>query len=139
NGRSVTLGVGDELLVNIWEASSDGLFSTIENKQVALTVAVDDRGQIFVPYAGRIRAAGRSVEALRQAIEAGLAGKAVEPQVQVLQTGAVSSSITVVGDVAAPGHYQLAIRGLRLLEAIAEAGGTLQATFESVATITRGA
>lgn len=131
------IGVGDGVQINIWEASADGLFSTAENKQVSLSAIVDATGEIFVPYVGRVRAAGRSVEALRVAIEQGLQGQAVEPQVQVLLTDNQSSSVTVIGDVSGPGQYPLAVRGMRLMDAIAQAGGTREATFESVATITR--
>lgn len=132
-----TVGIGDRLQVNIWEASADGLFSTAENRQASINAVVDSSGEIFVPYAGRVRAAGRSVESLRVAIEESLRGQAVEPQVQVLLTEIQSSSITVIGDVSGPGQFPLAPGGMRLLDAVAQAGGTREATFESVATITR--
>ncbi len=136
-GNSV-FGIGDELAINIWEPSVDGLFSTAENKQTALQAVVDSDGSIFVPYVGRVRAAGISVEALRRAITTQLVGKAVEPQVQVLLVESNSNSVVVLGDVSAPGRYPIAIRRLTLMEAIAEAGGTQEPIFETVAVITRG-
>lgn len=136
--RATTIGIGDALVVNVWEASPDGLFSTAEKKQTSLQVVVDEAGEIFIPYVGRIRAAGKSAESLRRAIEEGLTGKAAEPQVQVLITDNKSNSVVVVGDVAKPGQYPLLVRGMRLMEAIAQAGGTREATFETVATVTRG-
>lgn len=113
------LGVGDSLIVNIWEASPDGLFSTVEKKQTVLQTVVDESGAIFIPYVGRIRAAKQSVEELRKAIEEGLKGKAAEPQVQVLINESKSTTLTVVGDVAKAGQYPVPIRGLRLMDAIA--------------------
>jgi len=137
--RPITVGVGDTLAVNIWEASPDGLFSTAENKQVSLQVVVDGTGEIFVPYAGRIRAAGRSVEALRQAIQRTLEGQAAEPQVQVLVAENKSNNVVVVGDVVNAGHFPLPAQGLRLIEVIAQAGGAREPAYETVVTVTRGA
>lgn len=136
--RATTVGVGDRLIVNIWEPSQDGVFATSENKQATLRVVVDEDGKIYIPYAGRIQAAGRKVETLRQAIEAGLAGTAVEPQVQVLLEDNQANSVVVVGDVSTPGQLPIPIRGLRLMEAVARAGGTREATYETVATVSRG-
>ena len=64
-GHSSRLGIGDRLVVNIWEAAADGLFSTSEGKQVSIPAVVDEAGYIFMPYAGRVRADGLSVEGLR--------------------------------------------------------------------------
>lgn len=136
--RAVTIGVGDALVVNIWEASADGVFATAEKKQTSLHAVVDENGRIFIPYAGQVKAAGRTVEALRAAIEEALRGKAVEPQVQVLVADNKANSVVVVGDVAKPGQYPISVRGVRLLEAIAQAGGASKAIFETVATVTRG-
>lgn len=136
--RALTIGVGDRLIVNIWEPSQDGVFATAEKKQTSLRTVVDVDGKVYIPYVGRITASGLKVEDLRQAIEAGLEGKAVEPQVQVLLEQNIANSVVVVGDVALPGQFPIPIRGLRLLVAIALAGGPRQATYETVATITRG-
>ena len=135
---AMMIGVGDRLNVNIWEPSQDGVFATAEKKQTSLQTVVDVDGKVYIPYVGRIPAAGLQVEELRQAIEEGLAGKAVEPQVQVLVEQNIANSIVVVGDVAQPGQFPIPIRGLRLLEAIALAGGPREATYETVATVTRG-
>jgi Periplasmic protein involved in polysaccharide export len=138
-GRHILyIGVGDSLIVNIWEASADGLFSTTERKQVSLNVNVDESGMIFIPYAGQIKAGGKRVEELRRAIEKALDGKAAHPQVQVLMQENSSNSVVVMGDAAKPGQYTIPTRGMRLMEAIARAGGTREATFETVVYITRG-
>lgn len=136
--RAVSIGIGDALVVNIWEASADGVFATTEKKQTSLQAVVDENGRIFIPYAGQVKAAGRTVESLRAAIEEALRGKAVEPQVQVLVADNRANSVVVVGDVAKPGQYPITVRGVRLLEAIAQAGGASKAIFETVATVTRG-
>ena len=77
------IGIGDQLLISIWEASGDGLFSTTEKKQTDLESTIDERGMIFIPYVGLIEVAGKSIENVRKIISSGLKGKALEPQVQV--------------------------------------------------------
>lgn len=138
NRQSMTIGAGDGLAVNIWEAAPDGLFSTAERKSATLHLIVDERGMVFIPYVGQVHAAGLTAEALRKSIEAGLKGKAVEPQIQVLVSENRSKVLIVVGDVTSPGPFPVPMRGLKLLDAVALAGGTRKAMFESTATVTRG-
>ncbi|MBA8840459.1 polysaccharide biosynthesis/export family protein [Ochrobactrum sp. RH2CCR150] len=139
NRQAMTIGAGDGLAVNIWEAAPDGLFSTAEKKSATLQLIVDERGMVFIPYIGQVRAAEQSAEALRRTIEVGLKGKAVEPQIQVLVTENRSKVLIVTGDVASSGPFPVPLRGLKLLDAVALAGGTKKAIFESIATVTRGA
>jgi polysaccharide biosynthesis/export protein len=138
NRQSMTIGAGDGLAVNIWEAAPDGLFSTAEKKSATLQLVVDERGMVFIPYVGQVHAAGQTTESLRRSIEAGLKGKAAEPQIQVLVSDNRSKVLIVVGDVASPGPFPVPLRGLKLLDAVALAGGTKKAMFESTATVTRG-
>lgn len=137
-GRSTRVGIGDRLVVTIWEAAPEGLFSTADGKNVSVPVVVDETGHIFIPYAGRIQANGLTVEGLRSSIQERLKGKAIEPQVLVLVEGNESSGVVVVGDVMKPGQYTMSVRGMRLLEAVARAGGSREATYETVVTVKRG-
>ncbi|MEM9635043.1 MAG: polysaccharide biosynthesis/export family protein [Pseudomonadota bacterium] len=137
-GSPTLLGVGDKLVITIWEASPDGLFSSGEDGSSQIPSVVDENGFIFVPYAGRVRAAGLSVEGLRQSIQKKLIGKAVEPQVLVSLKDKLSTTAVVVGDVMKPGVYPLPIRNTRLLDIVAQAGGSREATYETVVTLKRG-
>jgi len=137
-GSQTLLGVGDTLVVTIWEASPDGLFTSNDAGASRIPSVVDENGYIFVPYAGRIRAAGLSIEGLRQSIQKNLVGKAVEPQVLVSLESKLSTTAVVVGDVAKPGVYPLPLRNTRLLDLVAEAGGAREATYETVVTLKRG-
>ncbi|WP_269582396.1 polysaccharide biosynthesis/export family protein [Roseibium sp. Sym1] len=137
-GSPTLLGVGDTLTVTIWEASPDGLFSSGNSGSSQIPSVVDENGYIFVPYAGRVRAAGLSIEGLRQSVQKKLVGKAVEPQVLISLRDKLSSTAVVVGDVAKPGVYPLPLRNTRLLDLVAEAGGAREATYETVVTLKRG-
>jgi protein involved in polysaccharide export with SLBB domain len=72
--RGITLGIGDVVSVTIFEAEPGGLFVPSEagvrpGNFVALpNQTVDTNGNITVPYAGTIRALGRTPSEVQQAI-----------------------------------------------------------------------
>lgn len=134
-----TIGVGDKLSVKVWEASQDGLFSTAERKETLIETVVDEAGNIFVPYVGHVAVNGMNTEGVRTAISDGLVGQAVDPQVQVTLASDGGYMLSVIGDVARPGRFDVPASGLRLIEAVALAGGTRKAGFETELTIVRGA
>lgn len=135
--RRRTVAVGDRLAVSIWEPSPDGLFATIERKQTDMTVTVDEDGRIFVPYAGELRIAGLTAAQVRDRIEDGLRGKAVDPQVQVSPLGGAGQSLSVIGDVGRSGRYEVPIAGLRLADALAQAGGSRGQALETEVSVMR--
>ena len=66
---SDTINPGDSLGLTIWENVDDGLRAgETSNATILEEVQVDGAGFIFVPYAGRVRAAGNSTEAVRRII-----------------------------------------------------------------------
>lgn len=81
-------------------------------------------GAISVPYAGRVRVAGRTASAVQHAIERLLAGKALDPQVLVVIKSSDANAVTVSGELVAGARVPLAPGGTRLLQVIAAAGGT---------------
>ncbi|MGD0639127.1 MAG: polysaccharide biosynthesis/export family protein [Roseiarcus sp.] len=142
------IGVGDVVSVTIWEASAGGLFSApmISDKMSAgsnsATIpeqVVGRDGAITVPYAGRVHVAGRTARAVQGDIEAALQGKAIQPQVLVNVTHAISNTVTVGGEVAAGARVPLSVRGDRLLDVIAAAGGVRAPVNETYVELSRGA
>ncbi len=133
------IGVGDILNVMIWEADPGGLFASngIVNRGSIPAVTVDTSGLIDIPYAGTVRAAGRTLRELAEAITKQLRQKTVEPQVQVSLQQNLSSTVTLTGDVNKPGVYPLSIRGDDLLDLIAQAGGSRYPSYESMISLTR--
>ena len=136
--RGHLIGIGDRLLISIWEASGDGLFSTTEKKQTDIEVTINENGMVFIPYVGLIKIAGKSIENVRENISSGLIGKALEPQVQVQLLTNVSNSIVIIGEVANPGMFPIAIGGIQLLEALSLCGGSNLKSFETLISIVRG-
>lgn len=135
---TIPLSVGDKIEVNIFEAGADGLFSSTTAKATQIGTVIDETGNIFVPYVGPIKASGRSVESLRSGIEAALEDKAIQPQVQVLVAQSLANSVTVLGDVGAPGQQPVSIAGVRILDLIAAAGGAKGETFQTRIVLRRG-
>ena len=84
---------------------------------------MDNNGNISVPYAGNIRAKGRTPVQVQQAIVDALKNRAIEPQAVVSLATQRTSLVTVLGDVARPQVLTAVPAGERILDSIARAGG----------------
>lgn len=137
--RAERFGIGDVLVVRIWEADIGGLFSStgLVNKGEIPAVVVDTEGSISIPYAGRIRAAGRTPTEVAEAIVQQLQTKTVEPQVHVTRVENVANTVRLTGTVARPGLVPLTLRGDSLLDTIAAAGGSQHPGYETLVSLTR--
>jgi polysaccharide export outer membrane protein len=128
--QSVRFGIGDVLSITIFEAGAGGLFVPAEtalrqgNYVTLPNQEVDVQGNISVPYAGSLRAKGRTATELQSAVVDALKDLALKPQAVVSLISQRASLFSVLGDVGAPGRYPALPSGERILEAIARAGGT---------------
>lgn len=136
--RGQPLGIGDTVKIRILEAGDNGLFANEQSRGADFEVQIDETGHVFVPYVGRVRAAGRPIERFRASIQEALNDKAIQPQVLVTVTGNQANAVVVVGDVNKPGRYPLNVGGTRLLDAVALAEGSKFPTYESMVTLKRG-
>jgi len=130
---------GDVLGLTIWENVDDGLLAAQGANATALTeVQVDGAGFIFVPYAGRIKAAGNSPEALRRIITNKLDTQTPDPQVTVTRLAGDGATVSVMGGIGAQGVYPIE-RPTRTLSAmLAKAGGVTIPPEIAQVTVTRG-
>ncbi|MBD3678593.1 MAG: polysaccharide export protein [Rhodobacteraceae bacterium] len=133
-----TLHPGARLKITVWESAGEGLYSAPDRRVTEFTVTVSEAGDVIMPYLGAIPASGRSPDTLRQEIEARLHGLALEPQVTVEPAGGLQPRVTLAGDVARPGRIDLSPGGLRLLDAISQAGGPRGSPPETELTLLRG-
>jgi polysaccharide biosynthesis/export protein len=138
------IGVGDVLDVSIFEAAPGGLFTPAQaagarpGNFVSLpSQAVDQKGNIAVPYAGEIPAAARTLPEIQDAIVARLRNRAIEPQVVVSLNTPHASVVSVLGDVNTAGVIPLNSVGERILSMIARAGGPKFEAIESWVTLQR--
>ncbi|MDW4497007.1 polysaccharide biosynthesis/export family protein [Sulfitobacter sp. D35] len=121
---SDTINPGDVLGLTIWENVDDGLLAGEQQNATQLEeVQVDGAGFIFVPYAGRIRAAGNSPEALRRIITAKLEEQTPDPQVQVRRLAGDGATVSLVGSIGAQGVYAIERPTRTLSSMLARAGG----------------
>lgn len=136
---SDTIRPGDTLGLTIWENVEDGLLvGTGQNAAVLEEVQVDGAGFIFIPYAGRIRAAGNTPEALRGVITRQLDTQTPDPQVQVRRLAGDGSTVTIVGGVAQQGIYPIERPTRTLTAMLARAGGIVGEQQITTITLNRG-
>jgi polysaccharide biosynthesis/export protein len=84
---------------------------------------VDGEGYIFIPYAGRIKAAGHSPESIPQHLTEILQVQTPDPQVQVGRSSEDGATVSVIGAVVQQGIYPIE-RPTRTLDAmLARASG----------------
>lgn len=119
-----TISRGDTLSVKVWENVDTGLLAGVGQKVTALDeIQVDQTGGIYVPYAGRLDAAGKSPDELREAITASLSEQTPDPQVEVRRVAGDGATVSVMGGVNSPGIYPIEAPTLRLSSMLARAGG----------------
>src|SRR5579872_1195398 len=133
----IKFGIGDVVSVSIFEAAAGGLFIPLEagvrpgNFVTLPNQAIDTAGNISVPYAGAIRAAGRTPSEVQQEIVAAIKNRAIDPQAVVALTTQNTSLISVLGEVNLPARFPAQPAGEHLLDAITRGGGIKDQGYES--------
>ncbi len=136
---SDTIAPGDTLSLSIWENVDQGLLSSQGSSSTTLEeVQVDGAGFIFVPYAGRIKAAGNNPEAIRRIITEKLAVQTPDPQVMVRRVAGDGSTVTITGAVGGQGIYAIERPTRTLTAMLARAGGVSVEPDIATVTIFRG-
>jgi len=140
----IRFGVGDVISVTIFEAAAGGLFIpaeasvrpgnfiTIPNQQV------DSKGNISIPYAGNISAAGKTQVEVQRSIVDALKDRAIEPQAVVSLIEQRTSLISVLGEVNTPARFPASHAGERILDAVTRAGGPKDQGYDSWVMLERG-
>jgi polysaccharide export outer membrane protein len=127
--KGIVFGVGDVVSVTIFEAAAGGLFIPSEagvrpgNFVNLPNQAIDNNGNISVPYGGQIRAAGLTPPQVQQEIVDRLKERAIEPQAVVATVDQRTSLISVLGDVNTPSRFPANAGGEHILDSITRAGG----------------
>ncbi len=135
---SDTIRAGDVLGIAIWENVDDGILTKAGAPASLDEIQVDGAGYIFIPYAGRIKAAGNSPETIRRIITEKLANQTPDPQVMVRRMAGDGSTVTLTGAISGQGVYPIE-RPTRTLSAmLARAGGVAVAAEIAKVKVTRG-
>jgi len=106
------IGPEDVLSLSVWRET-----------ELSVTVPVRPDGRISAPLVGEVEVSGRTPVEVQQAIEERLASfLTARPTVTVIVSEVNSRKVYILGQVAAPGVFDLR-RSLSVLQAIALAGG----------------
>ena len=146
------VGVGDVLNVKVWEQPE---LSFVSREEALLKgklgggsrdqtgarsgIRVDSRGKFFYPYAGEVRAAGRTVQEIRRILTTKLRDKIIDPQIDVSVTSYRSKRVYLLGEVKRPGPISITDVPLTLVNALNSAGGLTPDAEMSDVVVVRGA
>lgn len=139
----IKFGVGDVIAVTVFEAAAGGLFIPAEagvrpgNFVQLPNQNVDSAGFITVPYAGAVKAAGRTPSEVQQDIVKAIGNRAIEPQAIVSLATQNTSLISVLGEVNTPSRLVANAAGERILDVITRAGGPKGQGYETWVTLER--
>lgn len=131
---------GDVLNLQIFENVKDEPLLSVAGERVSVLtdVQVDDSGHIFVPYAGRVKATGRTPDQLRAAITKELDTQTPDPQVMVTRVAGDGSTVSVAGGVSAQGVYPIERPTRTLSGMLSRAGGVAIQPAVAQVRVTRG-
>jgi polysaccharide biosynthesis/export protein len=137
---SDTISPGDVLAITVFEnVKDDPLLGNTGQRVTPLSeIQVDGQGYIFLPYAGRIRAAGQTPEGVRQAITRQLEGQTPDPQVTVARAAGEGSTVSVAGRASGPGVYPIEAATRTLAAMLARSGGVAIDPDIAIVRLTRG-
>ena len=136
---SDTIRPGDVLGITIYENVDDPLLGVEGAPATTLEeVQVDGAGFIFIPYAGRIKAAGNTPDAIRRIITNKLGEQTPDPQVEVRRAAGDGSTVSLIGAIGGQGVYPIERPTRTLNTMLARAGGvTIEPEIAQV-TVIRG-
>ncbi len=142
----IKFGIGDVIAVTIFEAAAGGLYIPLEagvrpgNFVTLPEQIVDNNGNITIPFAGTIRAAGRTNVQIQADIVERIKNRAIEPQAIVSLSQQRTSLVTVIGSVNTPLRFAVPPTGAgeRILDSITRAGGISGQGYETWVMLERG-
>lgn len=134
------IAAGDVLGLTIFEnVKDDPLLGNTGQRVSALTeIQVDGNGFIFVPYAGKIKAAGQSPDSLRAVITRKLDTQTPDPQVLVQRVAGDGATVAISGFAGAQGILPIDRPTRTLMAMIAKAGGVTIEPEVAIIRVTRG-
>lgn len=142
---SFVIGVSDVLDISIVSNNDAGFidFSQSAVTPIATTPlprqVVAEDGTVAVPLLGRVKAAGRSVQALESQLTRRLSGVLVNPTAIVQLVERQSATVSVIGEgVTTPGSYPINLADRRLLDIVGRAGGPAGQAGDIVVSLSRG-
>lgn len=139
---SYKLGANDVLRIFVWgNPDLSPVVTTMTTGNVASTPAgrtINERGEIFFPMVGNIKATGLTIPQFRESLTRQLSKYIKDPQVEVDVSGFRSQKVFLSGEVKVPGVVPITDVTLRLTDAIGVSGGLTNEADLYNAVLTRG-
>ena len=104
---------GDVISINVFPA-----------EEFSKEVTVQPDGNIEIPLLGSMKAAGLKADDLQKMLTARFSKYVTNPSITINVRKFASSRVAVIGQVSSPGYYEYR-EGMRLLDLVAQAGGTM--------------
>jgi polysaccharide export outer membrane protein len=104
---------GDVININVYPA-----------EEFSKEVTVQPDGNIEIPLLGAIKAQGLKADDLQKILTARFSKYVSNPNIAINVRKFASSRVAVIGQVNSPGYYEYR-EGMRLLDLVAQAGGTM--------------
>lgn len=132
------IAAGDTLAITVFENVETPLLGNAGQRIFSLpALAVDQKGNIFLPYADELHVAGLTLAGVREKIRVALADQTPDPQIVVERTAGNAATVSVLGTVMKQGLVPLEPQVNRLTTVIAAAGGSVVDTADTVVTVVR--
>ncbi len=130
------VGAQDVLRITVWGhpelTNPSGTYNELSGR------VVNGDGTFFFPFVGNVRAAGRTVEEIRDELARGLSSVLKQPQVDVAVQNYRSQRVFISGEVRNPGAVLITDVPVSVADAVAAAGGMGPEADLSAVTVTRG-
>ncbi len=120
--ESYRIGPGDMLYITVWDHPELTAPAGSQQQASANSRLVRSDGTLFYPYVGTVKAAGMTVDQLRQELTSRLTSFVPHPQVDVAVTSYGSQLITLQGAFSKSDPQQATTIPLTLAQAIGSAG-----------------
>lgn len=122
-GYKYKIGAQDILSITVWDHPELTIPAGEFRSPTAAGHKVSNDGFFFFPFAGKVKAAGRTSEQIRLDLQQKLAKYITNPQVGVSIAAYRSQKAYITGEVIKPGVYEIDDTPLTVRDAIAKAGG----------------
>lgn len=114
----------DKVDLVIWDSEENSLLTSTGQKLVEMrALRVNANGQIFVPYLGEQRIAGKTPDAARRQLERAMIDIIPSAQVQLAVAESSQSVVSLVSGANAPGPVELPEGRFTVLDLVARGGG----------------
>jgi polysaccharide biosynthesis/export protein len=105
-------------MFNTMQTNASGINVTEQSANL-ISYSVDSEGNIELPYAGKIRVAGKTLSMIKPELENTLKAYVADASITVKL---VNSYISIIGEVRSPGRYPIYMERMNIFQALALAG-----------------